>query len=68
MADLILNAITIVTNHAKNAHISINNQVMDADLLCDKLRIEQVIVNILFNAIKFSPSGTGIEITSQIKD
>jgi len=66
--DLVFNAINAVTYFANSCGISIHNQIRDTEIYCDKMRIEQVFINILFNAIKFSPAGSTIEITCENTD
>ncbi len=65
LLDLVNNALATIASHAKNRHVSISNQVIDVDIQCDKIHIEQVFINILFNAIKFSPADSTIDITSE---
>ena len=47
----------------KNLNINISNPVKHLKVKCDKSKINQVIKNLLFNAIKFSPDGKNIEIS-----
>ncbi len=66
IVDIIINAIENVKLYAQSQNISINNNVQASTIFCDQLRIEQVFINILSNAIKYSPPHTTVEIISEI--
>ena len=60
LPDLIHDLRTIIQPNvsAKQLEFSIDTQdVVDEDIITDKLRLNQVLLNILSNAIKFTPSG-----------
>lgn len=64
LADLIKNNITLNESMAERKQITLafaSNQ-NTLEVLCDPLKIEQVLNNLITNAIKFSKSGTTIEI------
>ncbi len=49
--------------HAKQLELYIDTvDVMDEDICCDKLRLNQVLLNIMSNAIKFTPPGGTISL------
>ena len=49
--------------HAKNQKLIMKmNDVIDADVFCDRTRLNQVLLNLLSNAIKFTPDGGTVSI------
>jgi signal transduction histidine kinase len=66
IADIISNAIENVTMLSQSANITIHSVVENALIDCDTFRMEQVIINILSNSIKYSPQGTEVWITTEI--
>ncbi|HMF34135.1 MAG TPA: PAS domain S-box protein [Candidatus Lokiarchaeia archaeon] len=63
---LIENAMKNVAYQAKTANINIHNEIQDTEIYCDPFRIEQVFINILSNAIKYSPPETEVSCSSEI--
>ncbi len=66
ITDLVTTAIANVRLHAQGANIAIHNGVQGAQINCDQFRIEQVFTNVISNAIKYSPPGTRVRITSEM--
>ncbi|MFN6991357.1 MAG: sensor histidine kinase [Fervidobacterium sp.] len=54
VCDILKSALESVINMANENNVKINTQCEDVMLSCDRKRLEQVIVNLLTNAIKFS--------------
>ena len=68
--DLIVNVARSLEHKAKEKHIAVScpNPCVDLDVLADKRKIIQVIINLLDNAIRFTPdNGSIIITTSQIE-
>lgn len=55
-------------NSAMNVHLVMSEQAGDVRLVADPLRIQQVLDNLISNALKFSPEGTPIEILAECHD
>ncbi|OLS12141.1 MAG: PAS/PAC sensor signal transduction histidine kinase [Promethearchaeota archaeon CR_4] len=63
---LMKNAVDSVAQLALSHNIAINNHIQDFDIWVDGFRIEQVFINILSNAIKYSPEGTQVTVTLEV--
>ena len=58
--------VLIVGTKAKERNISVEYQIADEmpDVFADPLRLKQIIINILTNAVKFSPEGSKVSLTA----
>ncbi|WP_020408692.1 GAF domain-containing sensor histidine kinase [Hahella ganghwensis] len=66
--ELLDTAIESVSAFAEDASITIKNNVLkDTILECDENRMHQSLINLLINAIKYSPMHGEVDITSEIK-
>lgn len=65
LSRVIERAVESVKEIAANADITIQNKASDLSCFADEDRIIQVLVNLLGNAIKFSPSGSTVLIETQ---
>ena len=54
------------SSEEKNINIIFRNEVSNDSLRCDKTLTHQLLINILSNALKFSPIGNNIEILMQL--
>lgn len=55
--------------HQSNPEFKIHKRgIADCEIFGDEMRVEQVIVNFLTNAIKYSPGTSEIELTVDVKD
>ncbi|OLS12427.1 MAG: sensory box protein [Promethearchaeota archaeon CR_4] len=63
---LMKNALESVTQLALSRNITINNDIQDVDMWVDGFRMEQIFINILSNAIKYSPEGNHVWVTSEV--
>ncbi|HEY9777528.1 MAG TPA: HAMP domain-containing sensor histidine kinase [Planktothrix sp.] len=61
-------AIESIQDLASRHQISVESKVDDTRVVADEQRTVQIIVNLLGNALKFSPENSSIEISSREKD
>ncbi len=64
LSSLFKSAITSVDYLAQSARITIHEALQDCTISVDSLRLEQVFINILSNALKYSPRDTTIWVKS----
>lgn len=60
LREIIQESIGSVRAYAEQGKISIETDLVDSVVVADKMRMVQVLVNLLANAIKFSRSGTSV--------
>lgn len=60
--DIVNGAITAVRDHAELQKLSITSHHSSSVVLADQQRLVQVVVNLLTNAIKYSPANTAISV------
>ena len=62
--DVVEECVSFVKSHATQFDVTItsNWQLQDDEILADRMRIRQVLLNLLTNAIKYSPRGGTIEV------
>jgi PAS domain S-box-containing protein len=53
-----------VTSFAEKSGVSVTVQPAPLEIICDPDRIAQVLVNLVSNAIKFSPSGSNVKLNA----
>jgi PAS domain S-box-containing protein len=60
--ELVSEATAVVSAFAQERGVSLTTKLMDATIVCDRPKVVQMLVNLLTNAIKFSPAGGEVEI------
>ena len=68
IADLLKHAAEAMQPMADRARVKIFVQTAPAELLADSDRILQTLINLISNAIKFSPPDTHVDITGRVGD
>lgn len=63
LPDIMKEAVDAVSDHAEQQGISLTMETVDSTVLADSDRLVQVIVNLLGNAIKFSPRNSEVRLT-----
>ena len=66
--DTLLDNVIEIMNQANPTFEIIRKGKADCEIFADEMRIEQVLVNFLTNAIKYSPGTTELVITVHVKD
>lgn len=66
--EMLLTTIDIIRQTHNNTNIIIKNRAIEEDVFGDIVRIEQVIINFLTNAIKYSEEGSLIEINAFVEE
>jgi signal transduction histidine kinase len=64
--ELVSNAVDTVAPVADQKNVQLTNNCEEVFLRCDARRIEQILVNLIANSVKFSPDETEIVITSEL--
>ena len=65
LLDILQDIKTIISGQIHAKHLELYVDVMDVtdeDVLCDKTRLNQVLLNLLSNAIKFTPAGGTVSV------
>ena len=71
LRELMESLVSIVQPQVKAKHQDFRVSILDVsaeNVLCDSVRLNQVLLNILSNAVKFTPDGGQIQVTMQEED
>ncbi len=71
LRELMESLVSIVQPQVKAKHQDFRVSILDIsaeNVLCDSVRLNQVLLNILSNAVKFTPDGGQIQVTMQEED
>ena len=68
VASLINSAVEVMQDMAQKAEVSLSVNSASAQIWADPDRMIQVLTNLLSNAIKFSPSGSTVWLTAEVKE
>lgn len=67
LSDIARSAVDTVYDFAKSVNVEITCNLSDVHVLGDPIRLQQIALNLLTNAIKFSPAKSKIEVTTEIE-
>lgn len=65
VAEVMTDAADAVRTFAEQHHVKVNVMPLDLQVKIDRERIQQVLVNLLTNAIKYSPSGSSVSVAGE---
>lgn len=70
VADIVTLSLGLVASTAEGKNITTTSSVPDdlPDLLCDVLRVKQILVNLLGNAVKFTHEGGQVRVVAYMED
>ena len=70
VAKAIQKCVTIMTDRAQKGEVTINTHIAKSLplLMADRLRFIQIVLNVLSNAVKFTPAGGTVDITVETND
>lgn len=70
--ELLANCISMVDEEAKDHHLTLDSELADEieDLViqADEPKLREVVVNLLFNAIRFTPDGGHVTVAAKLED
>ncbi|MBF0248580.1 MAG: hypothetical protein HQL36_10995 [Alphaproteobacteria bacterium] len=70
MAAVVEESMLVIRPHAEREGVRVETNLCEAisDVYADRRRIKQVMINLLNNAVKFTPEGGAVSLTAQVRD
>lgn len=68
VADLLVQATAGLKNYDNTGKVTVRTRALEADVIVDKDRMIQVLINLISNALKYSPDGGTVEVLAERKD
>ncbi|GIL37884.1 sensor histidine kinase [Roseiterribacter gracilis] len=70
LRSLVRSAMRLVQDRAEKAELALSSSLLDetVELICDPIKVKQILMNLLSNAVKFTPAGGSVTVVSRITE